>query len=130
VRPQRGLTRRRQAGAWSLLLLLGVFHLLNNGLWLATNEVVYGHDRMTHQVISLEYDDILAEGVNLRTLFAALTHSGYYPPLVHLSAVAFYKLFGVSMDVAALSNSLFLALLLLAAYGLGERFGGPWGGQL
>jgi 4-amino-4-deoxy-L-arabinose transferase-like glycosyltransferase len=128
-RPRQGRTgRRAQRGALILLGLVILFHLVNNSLWLARNEVVYGFDRMTHQLISLEYDDILSEGLGPRTLFAALTRSGYYPPLVHLTAVGFYRLLGVSMDAAALSNSVYLVLFLLAVYGLGERFGGPWVG--
>jgi 4-amino-4-deoxy-L-arabinose transferase-like glycosyltransferase len=114
----------------ALLCLLIAFHLLNNWLWTSTNEVVFGFDRMFHQVTSLAYYDILREDVNLSTLFAALTWSDYYPPLVHLVVAGFYKLFGVSMDVAAMSNSLYLVALLLAVYGLGERLAGPWVGLL
>jgi 4-amino-4-deoxy-L-arabinose transferase-like glycosyltransferase len=102
----------------------------NNWLWRSTNQVVFGFDRMFHKVTSLAYYDILRESVNLHTLFAALTWSDYYPPLVHLTAAGFYKLFGVSMDVAAMSTSLYLAVLLLAVYGLGERLAGPWVGLL
>ena len=122
--------RRTQVVVLALLFLLIAFHLLNNQLWLATNEVVYGFDRMTHQVASLQYHDILRQGVNVRTLFTALTISNYYPPLVHLTAVAFCELFGVSMDVAAMSNSIYLVLFLLAVYGLGERLAGSWVGLL
>jgi 4-amino-4-deoxy-L-arabinose transferase-like glycosyltransferase len=121
---------RSQAIALALLALLIIFHLANNWLWRASNEVVFGMDRMFHQVTSLAYYDILADDVNPSTLFSALTWSDYYPPLVHLTVAAFYKLFGVSMDVAALSNSVYLVLFLLAVYGIGERLGGPWIGLL
>jgi 4-amino-4-deoxy-L-arabinose transferase-like glycosyltransferase len=121
---------KTQGIALALLALLIVFHLVNNLVWRMSNEVVFAMDRMFHQVTSLAYYDILRESVNLRTLFAALTWSDYYPPLVHLTAAAFYKLFGVSMDVAALSNSIYLVLFLLAVYGIGERLRGPWTGLL
>jgi len=101
-----------------------------NALWLTTNDVTVGMDRMFHQVTSLAYDQILRQGVSLHSLFTALTWSDYYPPLVHLAVAGFYQLFGVSMDVAAMANSLFLALLLLAVYGIGERLAGPWVGLL
>ncbi len=113
-----------------LLALLIAFHLINNWLWGSSNEVIYGFDRMFHQVSSLAYYDIVRESVNLRTLFAALTLSDYYPPLVHMTVTAFYKLFGVSMDMAALSNSVYLILFLLAVYDIGRRLGGPWVGLL
>ena len=121
---------RSRTIALALLALLIVFHLANNWLWRSSNEVVFGMDRMFHQVTSLAYYDILADNVNSSTLFSALTWSDYYPPLVHLTVAAFYKLFAVSMDVAALSNSIYLVLFLLAVYGIGERLGGPWIGLL
>jgi 4-amino-4-deoxy-L-arabinose transferase-like glycosyltransferase len=121
--------RTRLLGLASLSLLI-IFHVLNNGLWRATNVVVFGSDRIFHLVTSLAYYDILRQGVNLHSLFAALTWSNYYPPLVHLTAAGFYGLFGVSMDVAAMSTSLFLALLLVAVYFLGKRLAGPWIGFL
>jgi hypothetical protein len=110
--------RNAQVIALALLALLIVFHLVNNLLWQMSNVLVYSMDQMFHQVTSLAYYEILRESVNLHTLFSALTWSDYYPPLVHLTVTVFYKLFGVSMDVAALSNSLWLVALLLAVYGI------------
>ena len=115
---------------FGLLLLLIAFHLISNWLWRQSNEVIFGLDRMYHQVTSLAYYDILRDGLSPVTLFSALTWSDYYPPLVHLTAAAFYVPFGISMDVAAMSNSLFLVLFLLAVYGLGEKLAGPWVGLL
>ncbi len=108
-----------------LLALLIAVQIGVNGLWLTTNVVTVGMDRMFHQVTSLAYDHILRQGVSLHSLFTALTWSDYYPPLVHLTVAGFYQMFGVSMDVAAMANSLYLALLLLAVYGIGERLAGP-----
>jgi len=124
--PLRNLVDRQRLAPWVLLSLLIAFHLAINWWWRVTNTVVFGFDRIFHKVTSLAYYDLLREGVNLHSLFAALTWSDYYPPLVHLTAAGFYKLFGVSMDVAALSTSLYLVILLLAVYGLGAQRGGPW----
>ncbi|RPI54799.1 MAG: hypothetical protein EHM56_05880, partial [Chloroflexi bacterium] len=90
--------RRGQALALALLALLAAFHLANNWLWRAANEVIFGADRMFHLVSSLGYYDILKGGVDLSSLFAALTLSNYYPPLVHLTVTGSYALFGVSAD--------------------------------
>ncbi|HJX39239.1 MAG TPA: glycosyltransferase family 39 protein [Anaerolineae bacterium] len=116
---------------WHLLLLglLIAAHLAINWAWLSTNVVILGWDRPRHLIESLVYNDIL-EQVTLRSLFEAWTHSGYYPPLYHLAMVASYKLFGVSMDVAVSVNMVFLALLLIAAYGIGSRMGGRGAGLL
>jgi 4-amino-4-deoxy-L-arabinose transferase-like glycosyltransferase len=121
---------RTQVVPLALLACLILFHLVNNLIWRQSNVIVFGFDRMFHQVSSLAYYDILRDGINLHTLFAALTLSDYYPPLVHLTATVFYGLFGVSMDVAAMSNSLCLALFLLAVYDLGRQLAGPWVGLL
>lgn len=118
--------RAGQALPLALLALLAAFHLTNNWLWRAANEVIFGADRMYHLVSSLAYYDILKAGVNPASLFDALTLSGYYPPLVHLTVTVSYALFGVSADVAAMTNSIYLVLFLLAVYGIGERLAGPW----
>ena len=122
----------RTAVRYSLILLalLIAVQIGANALWLATNDVTVGMDRMFHQVTSLAYDHILRQGISLHSLFTALTWSDYYPPLVHLTVAGSYQLFGVSMDVAAMANSLYLALLLLAVYGIGERLAGHWVGLL
>jgi 4-amino-4-deoxy-L-arabinose transferase-like glycosyltransferase len=126
---EKGTDQQRRI-VLALLVLLVSAHLLINWLWRLSNQVVYGFDRMFHQVTSLAYYDLLRESVGLRSLFEALTWSDYYPPLVHLTAVGFYKLFGVSMDVAALSNSVYLIALLLAVFGIAEKLAGPWAGLL
>ncbi len=121
---------RGQALPLALLAFLAAFHLAANWLWSAANQVIFGADRTFHLVSSLAYYDILKAGADPSSLFAALTLSDYYPPLVHVGIAASYALFGVSADVAALTNSLYLVLLLLAVYGIGERLAGPWIGLL
>jgi 4-amino-4-deoxy-L-arabinose transferase-like glycosyltransferase len=133
-----GVPRRASERAWSFLrshwqlLTLGVLiagQWAVNWAWLSTNTVILGWDRPRHLIESLVYNDILDQ-VTLRSLFQAWTHSGYYPPLYHLAMVTFYKLFGVSMDVAVSVNMIFVVALLLAAYGIGSRIGGRGVGLL
>ncbi|MBN1659623.1 MAG: glycosyltransferase family 39 protein [Anaerolineae bacterium] len=121
---------RQETIALGLLALLITFHLVNNWLWVSANDVVYSFDRMYHQVTSLAYYDTLRQGVSLQSLFSALTWSDYYPPLVHLLVTLFYALGGVSMDVSAMANSVFVILLLGAVYDIGRRLGGWWVGLL
>ncbi len=106
-----------------VLAALILFHILNNWIWLSTNVVILGWDRPRHLIESLRYNDILRT-LNLDSLFQAFTLSGYYPPLFHLLIVAFYKLFGLSADVAAMVNSLYLAILLPSTYLIGRKI---WG---
>lgn len=105
-------------GPGLLLVALIALHITINWRWLSTNVTCVGWDRMDHLVTTLVYNDILKR-VNLRSLFAALTWSNYYPPFVHLSVLPFYKIFGISMDTAVEVNFVYLAILLLATYGIG-----------
>jgi len=106
-----------------VLAALVLFHIVNNWIWISTNVTCVGWDRMDHLVTTLVYNDILRQ-VNLRSLFSALTWSDYYPPLVHLSALTLYKIFGVSMDTAVKVNFVYLAILLLSTYSIGRNLFG------
>ncbi len=116
-------TRARQLDGPIVVTALVLLHGTVNWLWLRANTVTYGWDRMDHLVSSLAYNDVLRT-LSLRSLFEALAWSNYYPPLVHLVAVAAYKLFGVSEDVAAMTNLVYLTLLLSSVWYLGWRFEG------
>ncbi len=119
----------RSYGHVLLLALLIVIQIAINWSWLSTNVNVIGWDRPRHLIESLVYNDILDQ-TSLGSLFEAWTYSGYYPPLFHLSMVAFYKFFGVSMDVAAMVNIVYLVVLLISAYGIGREIGGTGVGLL
>jgi 4-amino-4-deoxy-L-arabinose transferase-like glycosyltransferase len=110
---------------WTVLALalLIVVQSAVNWSWLSTNVVVLGWDRPRHLIESLVYNDLLKQ-VSFDSLFRTLTYSGYYPPLFHLSVVAFYHLFGISMDAAVGVNFVYLVVLLVSAYGIGREIGG------
>ena len=103
--------------------MIGLIWLLDvamNFLWLRSNVMVLGWDRPAHLVRSLEYFQLL-QPFSPAALLNALTWDSFYPPLFHISASGFYAAFGVSATVAALTNSVYLAILLLATYGIGEH---------
>lgn len=112
-----------------ILAALLLFHIVNNWIWLSTNLVIVGWDRPRHLIESLRYNDLL-KNLSYPSFFEAFTLSGYYPPLFHLLIVAFYKLFGLSADVAAMVNSLFLAILLSSTYLIGRKLWGRGEGLL
>ncbi|HYN87134.1 MAG TPA: glycosyltransferase family 39 protein [Ardenticatenaceae bacterium] len=117
----RGISSRFAA---SLVIgTLTALFAVTNWLWLRANVVTYSGDRMAHLIRTLSYDTILRT-ISLHALFEALVLSGYHPPLVHYVAVAAYKLFGVDEDLAALTNLLYVPLLLWATWRLGQRAGG------
>jgi len=106
-----------------VLALLFLFHTVNNWLWVNTNLTLMGWDRSSHLGKTLIYNDILRE-ISPRSLFTALTWPWNRPPLPFLSVVPFYRLFGVSTDVALMSNCLYLAILLGSVYGIGRHLYG------
>jgi 4-amino-4-deoxy-L-arabinose transferase-like glycosyltransferase len=104
------------AAVWGLV----VFHVANNWAFVVAQVTILGWDRPAHLVRTLVYNDMLAR-INIRSLFEVLTWSWNRPPLSHLVAVPFYRLFGVSTDVALMRNAVFVAILLLSVYGIGCR---------
>jgi 4-amino-4-deoxy-L-arabinose transferase-like glycosyltransferase len=104
------------AAAWGLV----VFHVANNWAFVVAQVTILGWDRPAHLVRTLVYNNMLAR-VDLRSLFEVMTWSWNRPPLSHLVAVPFYRLFGVSTDVALMRNAVFVAILLLSVYGIGRR---------
>ena len=102
------------------LILLVIFHLVVNWLYISTNVTILGVDVPAHLGSTLVYNRILKQ-VDLKTLFKALTWSWNRPPLPFLTAVLLYRLFGISTDSALMSNSLYVIVLLLSVYGIGRR---------
>jgi len=109
-----------QARDVCFLVLLAGFHIANNWAYVSKRVTIRGWDRPAHLVRTLIYNDILKE-INVRSLFEALTWSWNRPPLRHLTAVPFYRLFGVSTDVALMSNAVFMVILFFSVYGIGKK---------
>jgi len=120
---------------WHLIALafLWLFHTVNNWFWLATNAVSTGWDGPRHLTRLLMYDRIL-EHVDVVSLFQAVTLNGgkwsHYPPLFYFSALLLQRLLGVSEDIAAMTNVIYMAILLLSVYGIGAKMFGKQVGLL
>ncbi len=102
----------------ALLSLFG-FHAVNNWLWVVSNVTLLGWDPLSHLAKTLIYNDIL-QRVNVTTLFSALTWPWNRPPLPFLTTLPFYRLFGISTDVALMSNCIYLAMLIFSVYSIGR----------
>ncbi len=115
--------------AGAALALLVLFHAINNWLWLAANVTLLGWDVPGHLGTSIIYNSIL-QPLTPKALFEAVVWHPNRPPLVFLSAVPLYRLFGVSVDVGTMTNVFFLAMLFASVYGIGLRLGGRGVGLL
>jgi 4-amino-4-deoxy-L-arabinose transferase-like glycosyltransferase len=109
--------------SWLVIGCLTLFFGAVNWHWLQANVVTYGWDRMDHLITSLAYTNIF-QALSPSSLFDALAFADYYPPLFHFGVVAAYKLFGVNEDIAAMTNVLYVALLLGATWYVAKRVGG------
>lgn len=99
--------------------------------WLHRDQTTPAWDSAVHLTLSLLYHRILEALPFPEDWLACLGlyhHYGYYPPLIHLAAIPFYRLLGMGEDAAVLANLLFLMLLLMGTYGLARHWWGPWGG--
>lgn len=117
---------------WLCLLLVGclvLFHWVNNWFYFRANVTLLGWDPNSHLGKTLIYNNILKE-IDIRSLFQAFTWPWNRPPLPWLPAVLLYRLFGVSTDVALMSNSFYIAILLFSVYGIGKRLHSPGVGLL
>jgi hypothetical protein len=98
-----------------------------------------GWDQAVHLRDSVVFERILRDpsavtGGALRSIlggserYPLLTPSGYYPPLVPGVTALLYLVGGRSYETAMVTNLLFLALLIVSVWGLGNRlFGRPAG---
>lgn len=117
---------------WLCLLIVGllvVFHWVHNWFYFRDNVTLLGWDPTSHLAKTIVYNEILKE-IDIESLFRAFTWPWNRPPLPWLPAVLLYRLFGVSTDVALMSNSFYIAILLLSVYGIGKRLYGPGVGLL
>ena len=105
------------AGVSALITL--IFGLVN-WHWLQVNVVTYGWDRMDHLITTLVFNNMLA-APGPTTLYDLLAYASYYPPLVHYVAAAAYQIFGVSEEIAVMTNLLYLFVLLLATWAIARR---------
>jgi len=108
---------------WLLVGGLVLFHALNNWLWLSENVTSTGWDKPRHLARSLHYAHLLSSP-GLQSLFNLMTDDMVRPPLFPASAAILYALFGRTADVATMVNVVYLALALVATYGIGRRWGG------
>jgi 4-amino-4-deoxy-L-arabinose transferase-like glycosyltransferase len=137
-----GRVRRWSSGREALVLMLGVAAFaLALGPGLRETGTPPAWDQSVHLRDSLIYEHIvrhpsaLGGGVFGQILhgseeYPLLTPSGYYPPLVLGVSALLYLVAGRSYAAAMATQILFLALLILGTWGLGNRLLGRPAGLL
>jgi 4-amino-4-deoxy-L-arabinose transferase-like glycosyltransferase len=100
-----------------------MFHVINMWMWLSANVVLTRWDSPQLLVKSLVFNDLL-QNLSLTSLFDVMIWDTYKPPLLPLSAVPLYRLFGLSSDVAVMVNVFYMGILIAAVYGIGKHLYG------
>ena len=109
--------RRIWADYLALLALL-VAATVNNWLWITSDATPLRGDHAQHLVASLKSHDQLRAGDLLAWLFTSVDA---YPPLACTVSSLLHAVLGRSPEVARISQTLFLGLLLLSVYALGRQ---------
>ncbi|MHB8094140.1 MAG: ArnT family glycosyltransferase [Candidatus Aminicenantales bacterium] len=101
------------AGAW-------LFFSIHNVFWLLRDTLPPAWDQAVHADYCLTYFRLFSAPLKL-SLTKLLAVSPYWPPFFYWTTVPLSLLFGYSFDVLALTNILFLAILLTVVTKIGER---------
>lgn len=116
------------------VFLLIIFHGACNYAWLKHNDTLSGRDEPIHANIGLTWVNILRDFLASPSAEAVKSHNindlEYYPPLFYLSSSVLSLIFGCSYPAMAMTNTLYLGVLILAVYGIGCRMRGSQAGLL
>lgn len=116
--------RKENSGKYLIaLLLLVLFHAVANYAILSRDNTPLLWDGGEYFCKSLKYFNVFRDmGPGFFSRFNEVSH--YRPPLFMLTSLPLYALFGRSTDVAAMTNILYLAILVFSVYGIGSLMQG------
>lgn len=95
-----------------LLILLCLFHVIGNTIWIFLNDVPTSWDPSGHTLTSFKFYEYLIGENN--TAFFRITD--YYPPFVHLVATFFMMIFGISVKIPSLVTTGFFITAIIFLY--------------
>lgn len=120
---------RTTLAVYGLLLGLWLFHMVSNAIWLKIDTRPPFWDTAGWAITSIRFSHWLATPDPLAALRGLMTES-YHPPLFNWLSAPLGLLFWPTADVFNGVQVLFLGVLLLSTYHLGQKFGGRWAGLL
>ncbi|MBI5410267.1 MAG: glycosyltransferase family 39 protein [Nitrospirae bacterium] len=103
-----------------LLAILILFHVTSNLIIVTADNTPLLWDGGDYFYKSLKYYDVFRNfDSGFFSRFNDVSH--YRPPLLMLTSLPLYAVFGRSVDTAIMTNTLYLIILVLSVYGLGRR---------
>jgi len=113
-----------------LLILLIVFHLISNYLWISSDDSIPRHDENQYFLKGLTCFRILTGPGPAKFIRLLKAEPKIRPHLFPLTAFPFYYFGKESYDAACLSNNLFLVILIISVYRTGKLLQGKNTGLL
>lgn len=103
-----------------ILFFLFLFHGICNYIWLSQNQMPPLWDEGRYLLMGLKYKDLFSRitSFNFRS-FAEI--GGYYPPLFPISSLLLTIFWGNSIRTMVMVNSIYMAIMLLSVFKIGER---------
>lgn len=111
---------------WPVFVLLLVFHCGTAAVYLDLDQWPLGIRATRHFASSVAYLRGVTGPFDIHGIGIGEAHA----PLLFVASLPFYRILGVSADVACLSTIPFFALLLWSIYGIGRALGGVRAGLL
>jgi len=103
-----------------LLLAMILWTYACNQIWVLLDTLPPSWDQGAHLRITFGYWNALVSGSD-RLWLDLLSVESFYPPFYHLSLLPVFAWFGFSTDNAVMPNSIFLAVVILSTYGIGNK---------
>lgn len=114
---------KSRSRSFLLLAAIILFHLINNLIWLHSDNTYLLNDSHSYFLFSFKVFDSLRQHAFpwLSDIFNDFTAYRWHGVFVQYLTAPFYFLFGVSEDAGAMvNNALFLTVLIFSIYGLGR----------
>jgi 4-amino-4-deoxy-L-arabinose transferase-like glycosyltransferase len=100
-----------------------------NQIWVLLDTRPPSWDQAAHLRIAFGYWSVLVSGSD-RFWLDLLSVESFYPPFYHLSLLPIFAWLGISADNAVVLNSIYLAVIILSTYAIGNRLYGRKTGLL
>lgn len=98
-----------------VLLVIIIFILINNLIWLNVDTTPISWDNANHSLIAIQLNrciqNITSEGV-----YACIRITPFYPPLVHTLVALVIFLIGKNIDLIQYTNTIFFCISLISIY--------------
>jgi len=104
------------------LLILTALICLLNFFWLKGNFTPPNSDANAHLMFSIDFWELI---FSQESLFSKINHAilfstGAYPPLLYWTSFWFFRFFGLSIQTAIMSQSLFIIIFIFFIYHIGK----------